>query len=183
MNVIDTYTWMSIGEFDALPDVEECEYELHEGELIEAPFPMWKHGQLQERMRALLLAAIGTAGVVHVEMPFQISTAVRQTKRRADVGFVPHDRQRQALEAGMLEGAPALIVEVLSPSNTASKLNRDARLFLANGAEEFWMVDYENKTIRVRGKDRVEREYESGESIALRFGAGAIAVSEVFQDL
>ena len=87
------------------------------------------------------------------------------------------------LDAGTLEGAPALIVEVLSPSNTASKLNRDARLFLANGAEEFWMVDYDNKTIRVRGKDRIEREYELGESIALRFAAGAIAVSDVFQDL
>ena len=183
MGAITTTAVMSIAEFDALPDQDDREHELHEGELVEVTFPVFIHGELQERMHALLGALLGKLGVVRIEMAFQISGTARQTKRRADVGFIPHDRARQALEASMIEGAPTLVVEILSPSNSASKLNRYARLCLANGSEEFWIVDYDAKTIRVRHKDRTEREYEIGEAIPSSFGSGAIAVSEVFQDL
>jgi len=174
---------MSIAEFDALPDEDDREYELQEGELVEVTFPRLPHGELQERMHALLQALIGYLGAVRIEMPFQISKTARQTKRRADVAFVLHERWRQALAAGVLEGAPELVIEVLSPSNSASKLNRYARLCLANGTEEFWIVDYDTKTIRMRRKDRTEREYELGEAIALSFGGGTIAVSDVFEGL
>lgn len=183
MSAITTPALMSIAEFDALPDEDEPEYELHEGELVEVTFPIFIHGELQERMHALLGALLGNWGIVRTEMAFQISRTARQTKRRADVGFVRHERAQQALKVGVLEGAPDLVVEVLSPSNSASKLNRYARLCLANGTEEFWIVDYDTKTIRVKRKDRTEREHELGETIALSVGSGAIAVSDVFQDL
>ena len=168
---------MTIQEFDSLPD-QEHEYELHEGELIEVTFPNLIHVKLQERIRALLQPLLAHIGIVLVEMPFQISEA-KQTKRRADVAFLRNDRA----ESTIVEGAPDLVVEVLSPSNSASKLNRYARLCLAHGTEEFWIVDPETKTIRVRRKDRTEREYEMGETIDISVGAGAINVSEVFQGI
>ena len=174
---------MSIAEFDALRAEDERQYELHEGQLVEVTNPDWVHTYLQKRLNSLLEARIGNLGMVTIEMPFQISQATRQTKRRADVAFVLDERSRQAMSMGYLEGVPDLVVEVLSPSNSASKLNRDARLFLANGATEFWVVDYDTKTVHVRHKDRTEREYELGEAIPLCFASGSIAVSDVFQDL
>jgi Uma2 family endonuclease len=183
MSAITTPSLLSIAEFDALPDEDDLDHELHEGELVEVTFPNFVHTYLQRRMCTLLEALIGNLGMVTIEMPFQIASTARQTKRRADIGFLRRERTQQALQAGIVEGASDLVIEVLSPSNSASKLNRYARLCLANGAGEFWIVDYDTKTIRVRHKDRTEREYELGESIALTFGSGALAVSEVFQDL
>jgi Uma2 family endonuclease len=173
--------FVTIEEFDTLPDQDEHVYELYEGELIEVTFPNWIHSKLQERIRALLQAVVENTADVLVEMPFQISNTPKQTKRRADVGYIRAERDRLALEAGALEGAPDLVVEVLSPSNSASKLNRYVRLCLANGAAEVWIVDPETKTVRVRQRDRTEREYEPGESIS--FGAGRVGVADVFNGI
>jgi|SRR5579859_405218 len=69
------------------------------------------------------------------------------------------------------------------PSNKVSKLNMDVRLFRANGAREFRVVDRETRTIRVRRQDHTSREYEPGDTIPLCFGEGSVAVADVFQGL
>jgi Uma2 family endonuclease len=76
--------------------------------------------------------------------------------------------------------APELVVEVLSPSNSVIELNRYARLCLANGAQEFWSVDYESRSVRVQRKDKLDRKYEIGDTIEISIGARQLAVSDVF---
>jgi Uma2 family endonuclease len=153
MGTSTTTTAMTIAEFDALPDDPEHEYELHEGKLVEVTFPIFRHGELQERLHNLLSGVIPpAAGIVRVEMGFQIQSTARPTKRRADVAFLSQARADAACSMGIVIGAPELVVEVLSPSNTASQVNRYARLCLANGAEEFWTVDPDTATLSVRQK-------------------------------
>jgi Uma2 family endonuclease len=183
MSALTAPHYMTIAEFDALPDRDDIQYELHEGELVEASFPVLIHGELQDRLRTFLAVLLGHVGIVRIELPFQILRAALQTKRRADVGFFTFDRAAEAFKNGILEGAPNLIIEVLSASNTAVKLNREARLYLANGAQEFWEVDYDSKTIRVRRADRHDRVYELDETIALSIGGGHLKVADVFEGI
>jgi Uma2 family endonuclease len=46
-------------------------------------------------------------------------------------------------------GAPDLIIEVLSPSNTAIEMERKLKLYQDAGVREYWIVDPENKGLTV----------------------------------
>jgi Uma2 family endonuclease len=50
-------------------------------------------------------------------------------------------------------GAPELVVEILSPSNSAEEMSRKLRLYEDAGVGEYWVVDPENKTVRVRHRE------------------------------
>ncbi len=47
------------------------------------------------------------------------------------------------------EGAPNLIVEILSPGNTRREMKEKFELYEKNGVQEYWMVDLGNKSIIV----------------------------------
>ena len=46
-------------------------------------------------------------------------------------------------------GAPDLAIEILSPSNTATEINRKKNLYLKAGVLEFWIVDPEEKLVEI----------------------------------
>ncbi|MDR2094839.1 MAG: Uma2 family endonuclease [Treponema sp.] len=65
-------------------------------------------------------------------------------------------------------GAPELVVEILSPSNTAIEMDRKFSLYLQAGVQEYWIAAPEEKVVHVhrfRG-DRVSTHiYGVGESV------------------
>jgi Uma2 family endonuclease len=78
-------------------------------------------------------------------------------------------------------GAPEVIVEVLSPSNTAREIAEKARISLANGTREFWVLDGKRRQVEVTTKDGRVTVYQSGEEIPLYFAPGkSIAVDAIF---
>ena len=44
-------------------------------------------------------------------------------------------------------GAPDLVVEILSPSNTAIEMNRKLELYMKAGVREYWIIDPEQKSV------------------------------------
>jgi len=46
-------------------------------------------------------------------------------------------------------GAPDLVVEILSPSNTAIEMERKLKLYQEAGVKEYWIVDPENNGLTV----------------------------------
>ena len=52
-------------------------------------------------------------------------------------------------EMGYLIGSPELAVEVLSPRNRASHIERKLTLYFAEGASEVWVIDPSNYTMLV----------------------------------
>ena len=80
-----------------------------------------------------------------------------------------------------LAGAPDLVIEVLSPSNSAAEMYERELLCLENGSIEFWIVNLEKSTIRVASRDAASRVYRKGETISLAaFGGGELNMNEVF---
>jgi Uma2 family endonuclease len=47
------------------------------------------------------------------------------------------------------EGAPDMVVEILSPSNTRHEMLLKFKKYLAAGVKEYWVVDGEEKTVEV----------------------------------
>jgi len=57
------------------------------------------------------------------------------------------DEEKQGEEG--CRGAPDLVVEILSPSNTATEMQRKFKLYQEAGVREYWVVDPKTKSITV----------------------------------
>ncbi|MDR1859011.1 MAG: Uma2 family endonuclease [Treponema sp.] len=57
------------------------------------------------------------------------------------------DRKKIGAEGG--RGAPDLVAEILSPSNTAIEMQRKFQLYQEAGVREYWVLDPEHKTLHV----------------------------------
>src|SRR5271157_1739122 len=158
-------------EVEQLPDPKEGRYELAHGGLVSVPPPKWKHFAMQSRLRGLLAtAAEGSGIVVETEFGFR---ALENDFRVADVALVSKARWEAVNPDGYFRGSPDLVIEVLSPSNTAAELLDKESLCLENGCREFWVVDMDRRQVKVSTPDGHTVAYRSGQSIPLYFAAGA----------
>ena len=70
--------------------------------------------------------------------------------RAPDVSFVRRDQRPQGLVSrGYADGAPALAVEVVSPSNTVEEMEQKRHEYFAAGAELVWIVLPVTQTVQV----------------------------------
>jgi len=171
---------MTVEQFQELPlDRGPVMHELHHGEVITLTRPKAKHYRLQKRLERLLEARAGNLGVVGIELPFR---AVPQFDlRAADVAFVSQERWDAIDPEGNLRGAPEIVIEVKSPSNTWAELRERASLCLANGCQDFRIVDEKTRTITAIDRNGKAVKYSGSECVPLPlFGAASLRVSEVF---
>ena len=166
---------MTFAEYERIPNPPGHRYELHHGELVKVPFPEFPHVRAQWQLRRLLESAAGDAGVVHTEMPYR--PLPEHECWGADIAYVAKERWNAIDD--YLMGAPELVVEVLSPSNTAAKLLDKRNVCLDNGSREFWVVDTDHRQVEVSTPDGHTIAYKSGQEIPLFFG-GRLAVDAIF---
>jgi Uma2 family endonuclease len=99
----------------------------------------------------------------------------------ADVAFVSRERWDAISLQGNLMGAPELVIEVLSRSNTAAELREKRKLCMENGSREFWVVDEDYREVEVWTPDSRTVTYSSGQEIPLFFAPGAaLRVEDIF---
>jgi Uma2 family endonuclease len=173
--VATTTRLMTVEEFDRIPNPPGGVYELYHGELVEMAFPKLPHARGQRQIRRLLESAASDRGVVDKEIAFR--ALPEHECWAADVAFVSQQRWDQADD--WLMGAPELVVEILSPSNSLPKLRDKARICLENGSREFWIVNPRRRTVTVL-TPRGETIYAAGQRVPLFFD-GDIAVDAIFE--
>ncbi len=171
---------MTVEEFLALPEpVTGARPELHFGVLVSGTLPKFKQIHMSRKLMLLLIEKLSAFGYVDKELPFR---ALPQNDcRAADVGFISNCRRSLIDPEDILAEAPDLVIEVLSPSNSAAGMYERELLCLENGSIEFWIVNLEKSTIRVASRDAASRVYRKGETISLAaFGGGELNMNEVF---
>ncbi len=119
----------------------------------------------------------GTSRVIESEVAFRALS--EYDLRGADVAFISRQRWDNTPDDDNLSGSPELVIEVLSPSNTKREMCEKATLYLATGAEEFWIVDANQKNVTVVGREG-STVYGIGESIQLPLFGSTLAVTEIF---
>ena len=157
---------MTFAEFWDLPDPPGDRYELHHGELVIVAYPKFPHVRAQWQLRRLLESAAGDAGRVDKEFPYR--PLPEHEAWQADVAYISKARW-DAIDEYLL-GAPDLVIEVLSPSNTANELIEKRKLCLENGSREFWVVNTKHRLVEVWTPDGHTVTYKSGQEIPLLFG-------------
>jgi len=172
---------MTVEQYRQLPEAGPFYYELRRGELVKVARPKEGHIRIQDRLRERLHDALGRHGKVITEYPFR--ALPEYELRVADVAYVTRERRDRTADDDNLHGAPDLVIEVLSPSNTAREIKEKADLCLANGSRQFWAVDSRLRQIAVSTPDGLTRIYRSGESIPLVFAENQeLKVDSVFAD-
>lgn len=117
-------------------------YELVHGELVDMGNSGAKHGNL-----AIILSSALFPVVMEQQLGalFDSSTAFKMSngnKRSPDISFFAKERLQgmDDLPDGLLEGAPDLVIEILSPSNTIEEIDTKIEEYFANGARLVWVI-------------------------------------------
>jgi len=135
-------------EMDDLPE----RFEVIRGEIVEMPPPMWRHTSVSGRIYAAILMWLQThpigvivgadGGYVLARNPLIVLIP--------DISFIPHDRVPTDDAVDQIpEGAPDLVVEVVSPSDRASRVHDKVMTYLEFGAKIVWVIDPPRKTAMV----------------------------------
>jgi Uma2 family endonuclease len=171
---------MTVEEFRALPETGPFYYELRHGDIVRVTRPKLRHHLLQDRLVELLRAGAPAGTYVSMEVAFR--ALPEYELRVADVAVVSKDRFEQADPNDNFRGAPDLVIEVLSPSNTAAEMFDKEKLCLENGCSEFWIVDGALRQVKVSTPDGITTTFSAGQEIPLRvFGGCVLKVDAIFE--
>lgn len=170
---------MTVEQFRRLPETGPFYYELRHGELVQVTRPKFKHYRIQSRLRDLIKPLAPPGSLVDSEFPFR--PLPEYELRVADVAYLSPERLAGVDPEDNVLGAPDMVIEVLSPSNTAAEMNDKEKICLENGALEFWVVDLDLRQVKVSTPDGITTTYRAGQEIPLRvFGSGALKVDDIF---
>jgi Uma2 family endonuclease len=170
---------LTIEEFDKLDLPDDRQWELHNGEVVDMGQPTFIHRDLQNVLKEIL-DPLFPGHRVMIECPFKVEST--NDERSADVAVVEKARAQRAREKNILDGTPELVIEVLSPSNSATEMIKYRRLCFANQTLAFWLVDSDNSAVEVSLKGQPTVTYELSDSIPISlFGVQAsIPVRDIF---
>jgi Uma2 family endonuclease len=171
---------MTVEEFSRLPEDQGPVYhELRHGEVVSMTRPKYRHYKIQRRLRRLLEDLAPVDGLVDTELAYR--PIEEHELWVADVAYVSAERESRISPESYLEGAPDLVIEVVSPSNSALEMSEKEQLCLENGAKEFWVVDPKCRHVKVSTPDGITRTWKSGQQIPLTlFGDGQLAVDAIY---
>ena len=167
-----THSLVTWAEFLRLPErpPEGQRYELHDGEVSVVPPPRPLHKKLQKRIERLLEALAGDRGVVTTEFPYR--PVVNLQYWVADVAYIPQADWDALPPNDYPIYSPPLIVEVLSPSNSSAKIDRQRIVAMSAGTQEFWIVDPEHRTVQVTNLSGT-KTYTGEDAITLPMFSGS----------
>ena len=131
---------LTFEEFQNLPEREGAIYELDEGELLMEPSPAARHNLIRQRIAMRLMQFVDSRrlGMVLEETDFRLA---QETVRNPDVAFVTTEHLKNLdLDRSPLDGAPAIAVEVISPSNRAEDIVKKIGQYIEAGSRSVWVI-------------------------------------------
>jgi Uma2 family endonuclease len=140
----DRYTYE---DYQQLP--EGAPYELIHGHLVVSPSPTVEHQRLVRKLSRVLddyrRSAETSGEVLFAPMDVHLSD---ETVVQPDVLYVSPDRADR-IGAQDIQGAPDLVMEVVSPSTSHRDVFDKKRLYEQHGVREYWIVDPDTTTVEV----------------------------------
>lgn len=149
-----TATRLTAEEFQAFverPENESRWFELVRGEVIELPPPKKPHGIALSNFARILgnhsfdvggvYVVSGDSGVILRRNP--------DTVRGPDVAVYTDGKTSETMETGYSESIPALVVEILSPSDTMTQVTKKVTEYIRAGTKVVWVADPENRSVIV----------------------------------
>ena len=141
-----TRTGLTYEDLREMPD-DGRRYEVLEGELAVSPAPSWRHQRIVAHLFRLLQRAEGGGHGAAVTAPLDVVLSAA-TVVQPDLLFITRDHAAIIAEQG-IQGAPDLVVEVLSDTTRRRDLGPKMRLYARYGVRWYWAVDPDEQAVRV----------------------------------
>ncbi len=135
-------------DYVELPDEPRCE--LLYGRLVVMASPVVRHQLVVGRILRVLQDLADRSGGLAVDSPVDVALADHSVVQ-PDVVYV--SPARLSIVRQRIEGAPDLVVEVLSPGTARRDLGEKLRLYAEAGVAEYWIVDPESRTFEFLTND------------------------------
>jgi len=166
---------VTYADYAAMPD-DGHRYQVIEGGLVMSPAPTEPHQRSLWNLSRIMGDHVHATGIGRVYFaPFDVVLSDENVVQ-PDLLFISKERLNIITEANV-QGAPDLVVEVLSPGTAHLDKTQKRDLYARFGVREYWLVSPEAGTVEVL----VLRE-GAFERLGL-FGSGDQVKSEVFSGL
>lgn len=180
-------TMLTADELIRLPD-DGMRHELVKGELRTMPPAGGEHGEIAFRIGTVFSSHVRTYDLGHL---FAAETGFRigrnpDTVRAPDLAFVARGRlPGERSTAGYPELAPDLVVEVMSPWDTAREISAKARSWLRAGVRAVVVVYPRTQSVRVHRSGEDVRDLGRADVLDLDdiLRGFRCAVSDLFPDV
>jgi Uma2 family endonuclease len=148
---------LTAADLAALPD-DGDQLELLRGEIVRMPPTKPRHGRITSRAVRLLGNHVeeDDLGLVFDNCGFLLARAP-DVVLAPDVAFVRSGRLRDEDLDDYPALAPDLVIEVVSPSDTARDVQDKVLTYLAAGVRLVWVVEPRGRTVTVWAPDRTAR--------------------------
>jgi len=143
-------------DYEALP-ADGRRYEIHDGEISVTPAPSPQHQMISRNLFRLLDQHARRKGIGEV-LYAPIDVILSETSIvQPDLVYLDTARLGAISRRG-IEGAPSLVIEVLSPSTAVIDRNTKRQLYARHGVPFYWLVDPEGRAVEglVLGVDGYE---------------------------
>ena len=169
---------------DYLNTSDDERYELLDGELIMVPAPNEDHQmasvELVSRMHSF--AKENDLGRVF-HAPFDVVLSDTDVVQ-PDLIFVSKERESVRTPAN-IQGAPDLVVEILSPSTVTRDWRDKRELYASHGVKEYWVVDPSNRIVSIMllqdGVLEIKGAYVAGDTVTSSTLEGfSVALDDIF---
>lgn len=171
---------LTVADFVKLPQsAAGVRQELHHGEIFESPPGKMLHTRMQQNLVDLLGPLLRRAEQ-RVDKEFPFRALAEHDVRIADVAVFEIARRDETSDDDYYRGVPPLVIEVLSPSNTASEMLDREETCLRNGGIELWLVDPHRRTVKVLQASGAWQVFRGGAAVLSEVLSAPVAVSAIF---
>lgn len=174
---------MTAEQFDALPEEEIRKWELLDGELIEVSSATPEHNLILMELASLLHVYVRkrNLGIVLPETDLAVG---RDTRLRPDLGFFSAETWRNVdVKRIPVVETPDIAVEIVSPSEIGTTLNRKLDAYLKWGVPEVWLIYPETKTFFVHTVDGAQRLSEGAFLTSELIPGFSLQIADLFENL
>jgi Uma2 family endonuclease len=160
-------------------------YEIINGVLYMTPPPAVGHQRSSIGLATRMYSYVGKHDLGEVlTAPCGVRLPNQPVPVEPDIFFIKKDRLH-IIGDQLVEGAPNLIVEILSPSNANYDRETKFKVYQEAGIPEYWLVDYQRKTVEVfslsEGVYTLLGKYKVGDTVTSKELSGfKVPVKNIF---
>ena len=174
---------MTAERYDALPREEGRNWELLDGELIEVSSATPRHNRILAQLTTLL-NAFANARQLGAVLP-ETDLAVRKDSRlRPDFCFFSTKTWSKVdIDRVPIAQTPEIAVEIISPSESATTIQRKVEAYLAWGIAEIWLIYPETKTLMLHTSIGAQRFSEGALLTSAHVPGWQLQIAVLFEKL
>ena len=138
---------LTADDYERLTPPDNGNYELHNGKLITMASPLYPHQRLSNRLSYYLTGFVlnnrlGEVLTAPMDVYFDKNNVVQP-----DLLYISSERLNIIEDNRKIKGAPDLLVEILSDSNTTKEMNFKKHLYEDFEVREYWLINLKKQTL------------------------------------